>query len=54
MLQALLKPEDFATYVLLTDDVVEAADFVESHGTHEDASARMDKYLSHETRRREA
>ena len=53
VLQALFKPEDFARYVFVTDDVGEAADFVETHGTAEDAAERLEKYQTHEVHRHE-
>ena len=53
VLRALFPPEDFARYVYVTDDVEEAADFVQSHGTRDNAAERIDKYLAHETHRRE-
>jgi predicted Rossmann-fold nucleotide-binding protein len=54
VLEALFGPKDFAEYVLLTDDVGQAADFLQSHGTTEDAAERIDRYLSHEAHGREA
>lgn len=54
VLQALFKSEDFERYVLVTDDVGAAADFVESHGTVEDAAERLEKYQTHEVHRHEA
>jgi predicted Rossmann-fold nucleotide-binding protein len=54
VLHALFAPDDFAQFVLITDSVAEAADFLESHGTAENAAERIDRYLSHETRRRES
>lgn len=53
VLQSLFAPDDFAKYVLVTDDVAAAADFVQSKGGAETAAMRITKYLTHETRRRD-
>lgn len=53
VLQALFTKDDFAEYVFLTDDVAKAVDFVVSRGSRESAAGRIDRYLQHETHRRE-
>jgi hypothetical protein len=40
--------------MLVTDDVAEVADFLESHASTEQGADRIDKYLAHEVQSREA
>jgi predicted Rossmann-fold nucleotide-binding protein len=51
VLKMLFTAEEFERYVLITDDIGEAADFIQSHVPKEDASQRMNRYFRHEVRR---
>jgi predicted Rossmann-fold nucleotide-binding protein len=54
VLEALFRPEDFRRYVLVTDDVARAADFLESNSGQDRADERIEKYLRHEVHVRDA
>jgi predicted Rossmann-fold nucleotide-binding protein len=54
VLKALFPQGDCEKYMLVTDDVAEVADFLESHASTEQGADRIDKYLAHEVQSREA
>jgi predicted Rossmann-fold nucleotide-binding protein len=54
VLKALFKPDDFAKFVLVTDDALEAADFITRQSSQEPASVRIDRYLTHRVHGHEA
>jgi len=50
VLQALFRPDDFSKYVLVTDDLGEAVEFLISSKNTSTAAQRIDRYVAHEVR----
>lgn len=53
VLQALFVPDDFKKYILATDDIAKAVDFLESFETEETPAQRVTNYLEHEVHGRD-